>query len=1083
MAKHLRTLVVEDSEDDALLLTRELGLQGYDLEWTRVQTAPDMSQALGRQPWDVVLSDYKMPAFSAPEALEVAHRFDPDLPFIVVSGTVGEDVAVETMKAGAHDYLLKGSLARLGQAIERQVRDAEVRREHRRVVEKLGHLNCVLRAIRNVNQLIVAEKEPNRLIEKVCDLLVETRGYTSVLCILIDDNQLPNIASHRMAERGGTPASKDAIRAIGLTPCIKQAVNTNQVVLFESGAPECSGCPLADYYPNQQRLAKGLSHDGTVYGALSIALPEEVTLDPEELDLIDEMAGDIGFALFGIKQSEELAVESALVKASERKFRSVFHGVTEGILVADSVQKHFVMANEAICQMLGFTEQELLKLGLEDIHSPEHLHAVASAFESQACGEIQTAPEVQLRRKDGSVFYADINAKPVGIDGRELLLACFRDVTERVESAATIKRNEERFRKVFEGTHDLIALVDDMARAFWANPAERRIFGEDVSARPDIFALVHQDDAAVCSAAWKRLVENNEAIDQLEWRTKRQDGSWACLVSDAFPLDLLEGRQYCVVSRDVTEEEKIEGQKRAIFESTADFIMLLDRDHRVQLINRTEDGLTLDRVVGTPLYELADAENRKTVREALDRVVRDGKRQQYDTSYDRPDGTRVYFHSVVNPVILSEEITGSVVVSRDMSERKLMQTQIAQSDRLASMGMLAAGVAHEINNPLAYVLYNLESLTEDLPGLSSALRKLLEAISERVGNAEWSRLTGEEEELLDPAMLQDILDRFKDALDGSRRIRDVVRGLGTFSRVDQDRLVPVALMPVIEVAIDMSFNEIKYRAKLVKEYGTTSMIMANDGRLSQVFLNLLINAAHAITEGDVEGNQIRVRTWEQGDEVFAEVQDTGKGIPKEQLPSLFEPFFTTKDLGVGTGLGLPISKNIIEEYGGRIEVESEIGKGTRFVVRLPVNRAANEEDVSQGGQVVAAAGVRGRILVVDDEAGIRATVVRMLKEHDVVQTGSGHEARKLLEADQAFDLILCDMMMPLVSGVDLHEWLLTTHPDLANQVVFTTGGAFTPRARAYLAKVGNMQIEKPFDVANLKKIVGERVVAHRKRGS
>jgi CheY-like chemotaxis protein/anti-sigma regulatory factor (Ser/Thr protein kinase) len=398
------------------------------------------------------------------------------------------------------------------------------------------------------------------------------------------------------------------------------------------------------------------------------------------------------------------------------------------------------------------------------------------------------------------------------------------------------------------------------------------------------------------------------------------------------------------------------------------------------------------------------------------------------------------------------------------------------------MGMLAAGVAHEVNNPLAYVLYNLESLTDDLPKLSSALRRCLSIVGERIGNEEWASLMGKDQEMLNPAMLDDMSARFRDALQGSHRIKDVARGLGTFSRVERDRMVPVTLMHVIEVAINMAFNEIKYRARLVKEYGQTATVLANDGRLSQVFINLLINAAHSITEGDFERNEIRVRTWQEGNEVFAEIRDTGKGISNEHLPHLFEPFFTTKEIGVGTGLGLPISKTIVEEYGGRIEVKSEVGKGTSFLVRLPVKKVVEDDEAAQDEAVVQTS-VRGRILVVDDEAGIRSAMVRMLRGHDVVQAASGEEAQKVLEADQAFDLILCDMMMPLVSGVDLHEWLLATHPELAKQIVFITGGAFTPKAREHLSKVSNIRIEKPFDVTNFKKIVGELIVAYRNRGS
>jgi signal transduction histidine kinase/CheY-like chemotaxis protein len=426
------------------------------------------------------------------------------------------------------------------------------------------------------------------------------------------------------------------------------------------------------------------------------------------------------------------------------------------------------------------------------------------------------------------------------------------------------------------------------------------------------------------------------------------------------------------------------------------------------------------------------------------------------------------------------EIARILVVAENITERKVLQAQVAQSDRLASMGMLAAGVAHEINNPLTYVLYNLDSLTRDLPAVSAALMRCRGLLAERLGEDERATLMGDDDELLEAPMLADIQERFEDALHGTERIVEIARGLGLFSRVDQDRLVPVALRDVIEGAINMVFNEIKYRAKLVKEYGETSTIMANDGRLSQVFLNLLVNAAHAIPENSLEENEIRVRTWQEGDEVFAEVRDTGHGIPRATLMRIFEPFFTTKAVGSGTGLGLPISRAIVEEHGGRIEVRSEVGRGTSFVVRLPLGGADWGEEQAPPAEVFERPEVSGRILVIDDDHGIRRAMTRMLKAHEVVSAGSGAEAQKILRADQAFDLLLCDVIMPGMSGVALHEWIAATYPDLADRVVFVTGGAFTPASRDYLAKVDNLNVDKPIAWAELRKTVGEMVRAARK---
>ncbi|MBK8482401.1 MAG: PAS domain S-box protein [Proteobacteria bacterium] len=427
-------------------------------------------------------------------------------------------------------------------------------------------------------------------------------------------------------------------------------------------------------------------------------------------------------------------------------------------------------------------------------------------------------------------------------------------------------------------------------------------------------------------------------------------------------------------------------------------------------------------------------------------------------------------------------------ISEDITERKQaeqesaqLRASLAQSDRLASMGTLAAGVAHEINNPLSFVLYNVESAVADLPEVIEWVRRSHDALAHHLGHDAAVQALGANEALGAPAALEDILLRLREAAGGALRIKVIARGLGTFSRVDRDEVGRVALPPVIEQALSMAFNQIKYRARVVKDFSSVPPVLASDGKLAQVFLNLFINAAHAIEEGHVEDNEIRVRTWVEGDSVLAEVSDTGKGIPPEHRGRVFEPFFTTKEVRMGSGLGLSITKNIVTAFGGSIAFTSEVGKGTSFVVRLP-RLPADWRSGQQSVPTVAAVAptTRGRILVVDDERGVRAALAQLLgRDHEVVTAGSGEEGKQLLAKDRAFDVIYCDLMMPRISGMELHAWLAERDAELAAKVVFITGGAFTPGASDYLAKVGNLRIEKPFDSVAFKRTTQELVLAAR----
>jgi CheY-like chemotaxis protein len=216
--------------------------------------------------------------------------------------------------------------------------------------------------------------------------------------------------------------------------------------------------------------------------------------------------------------------------------------------------------------------------------------------------------------------------------------------------------------------------------------------------------------------------------------------------------------------------------------------------------------------------------------------------------------------------------------------------------------------------------------------------------------------------------------------------------------------------------------------------------------------------------------------------VIVEVSDTGKGVDPEHRDKIFEPFVTTKPVGVGSGLGLSICKKLIEDFAGTISFVSEPEKGTTFRIslpRVPSDWAGGEE---QPDARPMRSSLRGRILVVDDEEGMRSAIVRMLKRHhDVSTVVTGKEGRALLARDKRFDIIFCDLMMPEMSGMDLHAWLAAEDARLAEQIVFITGGAFTPGASAYLARVGNQCIEKPLDPTSFKKMTDELVLAARSK--
>ena len=486
-------------------------------------------------------------------------------------------------------------------------------------------------------------------------------------------------------------------------------------------------------------------------------------------------------------------------------------------------------------------------------------------------------------------------------------------------------------------------------------------------------------------------------------------------------------------------------------------------------------GRTVSEAIGPELGAVHD----NAVREALP----SGRGNEYEYELAVPGGTLHFAaSSVVVPADTDSTERAVIVWIRDITEQVRTRAKLLQHERLAALGRLAAGVAHEINNPLAYVLYNIESLTEDLPKVEAAVAQVHSVLQNRVGAEVSEAAFGNAAAILTPSALHDLTERAEEALGGTEPIRSISQAIGTFSRVERSQSSSVDLNYAVECAITMAHTDIKLLAQLTIDLGEIPPVQATIGKLSQVFLNLLINATHAFDASKVEHNRLTVRTWCEGNDVLAEVRDTGQGMSKEQLSRIFEPFYTTKGVGMGSGLGLSICRNILTEFGGDIRAESEPGRGSRFIIRLPADLGEGKQPAETAVAEPARSTLRGRLLVVDDEPAIRALMVRLLgQQHDIVTAESGKEAQLLLEHDSAFDVILCDLMMPGMTGMDLHEWLVAENGKLAARVVFITGGAFTPKSTEYLASTDILTLEKPYQPATLRQLVAERVLAARSK--
>jgi PAS domain S-box-containing protein len=403
-------------------------------------------------------------------------------------------------------------------------------------------------------------------------------------------------------------------------------------------------------------------------------------------------------------------------------------------------------------------------------------------------------------------------------------------------------------------------------------------------------------------------------------------------------------------------------------------------------------------------------------------------------------------------------------MGRDVTARKQLEARLVQADRLAALGTMAAGIAHEINNPLAYVMLNLEWIARKLPDVAH-----------------------------DPAALGALTEILEEARQGTERVSAIVRELRSFSAADGDSRHDVDLAAVVESAIEIVSHEIRRHARVSTDLEPAPPVWASKARLEQVVINLLLNAAQSTTEAGAKPSEIRVSVRPEGDaHVVLEVSDDGAGIPQEVQPRIFDPFYSTKPAAVGAGLGLSICHGIVASLGGTITAYSQPGEGATFRVVLPANAARRsdppgpltpEESVDPMASTTrAVAQPSARVLVVDDEPQIGEALRELLAPDEVTRVATCREALALLGSDGAFDVVLCNLVMPEMSGIDLFEAIHREHPGLERRIVFMTDGAFHSRAAEFLAGIENTRLEKPFDLVRVERIVREMAAA-RARGT
>lgn len=396
-------------------------------------------------------------------------------------------------------------------------------------------------------------------------------------------------------------------------------------------------------------------------------------------------------------------------------------------------------------------------------------------------------------------------------------------------------------------------------------------------------------------------------------------------------IELL-GRQKIELERSFEALHRASEEFHALLERLPDLVVI-HRDGTILWVNRaivSALGQRAEELIGKPLSLIVHDSSQAALSERM-RLPPDaaGLPDLTEFRLRKPDGQVLTIEVAPTQHVTFGGAPARLVLGRDVTDRVRIQQQLVTADRLASLGLLAAGVAHEINNPLAYVLGNIETMGRTLPKVARELT----ALEGEVDSGRVKEHVGAAIQMLEKAEAMQ-----KTAVEGCLQMRLIVADLKTFSRADEDAVGLVDVRWSLDAATNIARNEIEKRARLITRYGDVPLVRANESRLGQVFLNLLVNAAQAIPDGDPSGNEVRIATRVDAlGRVVIEISDTGPGIAAHEMERVFDPFFTTKPVGVGTGLGLSICHGIVAGLGGSIEIASAPGQGATFRVTLPAH--------------------------------------------------------------------------------------------------------------------------------------------------
>jgi PAS domain S-box-containing protein len=1012
MATPLKVLIVEDQVADAELMERELRRAGFAPVCRRAETEEGYRSQLDPG-LDVILADYTLPSFDATRALEILAETGLDVPLILVTGTVGEVKAVNCMKLGAADYLLKDRLGRLGPAVTQALEARALRRKESQAKENLRASEERFRLLFDQAPLGYQSLDAQGRFVEVNRTWLEMMGYTR----------------KEVIGRG-----------------FADFLDSRGAAQFEQSFQEfkCAGEVCGVEF--EMRRKDGSSFTAAFTGKIAH----------------DESGGFIQTHCVLQDVTRQRQAEQAL-RQSEENYRRIVETSQEGIW---SVDREFVttFVNPRMADMLGYRVVEMLgRRSTEFMHEEErepHLQRI----EARRRGVSETY-ERRYRHRDGSVRWLLTAATPLmdpdgAFAGSFAMLA---DITERRRAEEELRNSERRFRAVLENMSLIGLMLDREGRVLLANDFLLRLTGwerEEVLGRDWFDTFVPADIRGEVRSIFDRTIGTglfpvhfeNEIVTR---RGERRMVAWNnSLFSDE------QGNIASVTSigQDITERRTAEfnlrlseARYRTLVENIPLKVFLKDRESRYVSVNRAyaeELGLAAEAVVGKTDFDLYPPELAEAYLGSDRRVLAGGEVLEYDEEHF-DDGRRHVIHMVKVPVTDSVgKITGVLGAFSDITERLLLEEQLRHSQKMEAVGRLAGGVAHDFNNLLTviggYAQIALLNLSAADP-LHDNLQEITVA-AERASNLTRQLLAFSRRQVLETRALD---------------LNEVVRGM--------QKMLGRLLGEDIDLAMRLAehLGRVKADPGQIEQVISNLAVNARDAMPQGGRLEILTGEAELEGPSVLEGSGLKAGRY-----VTLAVSDEGHGMDAQTQARIFEPFFTTKGLGKGTGLGLSTVFGIVRQSGGDIRVESAPGRGTVFRVFFPqVDEPVSAVVENRGGEIP-----RGTetVLVIEDDKALRKLAAEMLgtQGYTVLTTKNGEEALALFtERKERVDLVLTDVVMPGGRGPDVLKRLEQVRDGFKS--LYMSGYADDSVVQLELLRREANFIQKPFTLEALARKVRE----------